>query len=201
MTPSKDIFKHLNNYFLYQNKLKNVYRHTRTEPERRESSAEHSWSAATMAWILTPYIEEEFNTKLDQLKIIKMALIHDIVEIDAGDVAAWNASAREDIVTDEHQAILALKARYQAPFSEEIYTLWMEHDALETLESKLVKGCDQLCPVIERVALNCDYKGTGVDREKLDNLVGKKVAFSQVLSHIYTHFADEMGSIGLFDNQ
>src|SRR5690606_14053669 len=114
-------------YFKYQNQLKMVLRNNQTNDGRKESSAEHSWSVAMMVWLLTPEIETEFNVKLDQLKALKMALIHDIVEIDAGDVAAWDDQGRVNVALSEHQAILNLDQKFFAGEKSEIFSLWQEH--------------------------------------------------------------------------
>ena len=75
-------------------KLKQVFRQTFiTDQSRQENSAEHSWHIALMAIILSEYIE---NPQIDVFRVVKMLLIHDLVEIDAGDICCYDDIARED---------------------------------------------------------------------------------------------------------
>lgn len=187
-------------YFQFQNKLKTVERNNRTSQGRRESSAEHSWSVAMMVWLLTDLIEKELNTKLDQTRMIKMALIHDIVEIQAGDVAAWDKVGREKIAVDEVKAIQDLSQKYFATDHSEIYELWMEHEKLETIESKLVKACDQMCPLVYRTVYYSNYQGTGIsNRKKLDQIFIKLVDFSKTTRDLYEMLVEEITNLDLFD--
>lgn len=186
-------------FFKYQNQLKMVFRANHNQDGRRESSAEHSWSVTMMAWLLTKPLAAELGMDLDQNRILKMALIHDLVEIDAGDVAAWDKSGRAAVVASEAAAITAIGQKL-AGSNEELYPLWMEHDALETVESKLVKACDQLCPLIYRLVFHNSYRGSGVDRSKLDSIFLPIVDFSQLTMEIYVALADELDQQGLFDD-
>jgi putative hydrolase of HD superfamily len=187
-------------FFKYQNQLKMVFRNNQNQEGRRESSAEHTWSVTMMAWLLTKPLEQELGVSLDQNRILKMALVHDLVEIDAGDVAAWDKSGRAAVAASEQAAIAAISEKL-AGSNEELYPLWMEHDALETIESKLVKACDQLCPLIYRVVFHNSYQGSGVDRAKLDGIFLPIVAFSQVTTELYTALAEELEQQGLFDTK
>src|SRR5689334_15290503 len=76
-------------------KLKLVFRNTITASDRKESTAEHSWSATLIVIILMSELKKEF-ADIDELKAIKLTLIHDIVEIYAGDVLAFDMAARKD---------------------------------------------------------------------------------------------------------
>ena len=72
-------------------KLKNIYRQNLVaDGSRRENDAEHSWHLAVMAFLLAEYMPEP----VDLLKVIKMVLLHDVVEIDAGDVFCYDPAAR-----------------------------------------------------------------------------------------------------------
>jgi len=188
-------------FFKYQNGLKAVLRNNGMPDGRRESSAEHSWSVAMMAWLLTDRIQAEKGVTLDQNKMLKMALVHDIVEIQAGDVAAWKSGDRQAVAPDERAAIEHIAATYFGGNQSEIYALWMEHEERQTLESKVVKACDQLCPLVYRVVFGASYHGTGVTREKLDDIFRDVVSFSSVTSELYELLAAEIAAKGLFDNQ
>lgn len=177
------------NYFKFQNRLKTVLRNNWTQDGRKESSAEHSWSVAVMVWFLTKNIEEELGIKIDQNKAIKMALIHDIVEIEAGDVAAWDKEGREQVKLGEMDAITNISNMLS---STEVHELWLEHEKRETIESKLVKACDQLCPLIYRVVFENSYEGTTMTPEKLDAIFLNIVSFSETTKILYAELVKEL---------
>src|SRR5690242_226259 len=93
------------------NKLKLVFRNTETKLGRKESTAEHSWSVSMIIIILLDELRKEFGN-FDELKAIKLALIHDIVEVYAGDVLAFDTEARKDKAKVEAEALNKLMAVY-----------------------------------------------------------------------------------------
>jgi putative hydrolase of HD superfamily len=186
-------------FFKYQNQLKVVLRTNRTSDNRRESSAEHSWSVAMMTWTLADIVATEMETQLDQTKMLKMALIHDLVEIEAGDVAAWKAEDRQAVSKHEVEAIEHIAVRYIPDQTSEMRQLWLEHEARQSLESKVVKACDQLCPLIYRLVFDNSYMNTGVTRQILDDLFLPIVSFSKVTTELYQLLADELDAKHLFD--
>jgi putative hydrolase of HD superfamily len=181
-------------YFKFQNKLKVVLRNNWTKEGRKESSAEHSWSVAMMVWLLTKSIEVEFDIIFDQNRAMKMALIHDIVEIDAGDVAAWDSEGRESVKNKEHQAIEHISTFFTSGSGTELHALWLEHDKLESIESKLVKACDQLCPLIYRLVFDNTYEGTTMTKDKLDSIFIPIVSFSATTKDLYGALSRELES-------
>src|SRR5579862_7014275 len=96
-------------FILELNKLKLVFRNTTTEPNRKESTAEHSWSVSMIVITLMNQLKNEFGD-IDELKTIKLALIHDIVEIYAGDVMAFDIEARKNKEKIEAEALKKLMA-------------------------------------------------------------------------------------------
>lgn len=93
--PAQEVipFSQLITFVMELDKLKSVYRKTRLlNNERQENSAEHSWHFAMTAMAFAPYVEDA-----DMLRILKMALLHDVVEIDARDVLVFDLAAREAI--------------------------------------------------------------------------------------------------------
>ena len=126
-------------------KAKNVFRQTHLSLNgRNENDAEHSWHMAIMAYLLREYANEE----IDIVKVMLMCLIHDIVEIDAGDTYAYDAEglktqkAREDAAKERIFSILPKEQ--QAEFTD----LFDELDEYETAESKFVQAIDNLQPLI-----------------------------------------------------
>ncbi|MEM1407639.1 MAG: HD domain-containing protein, partial [Bacteroidota bacterium] len=112
-------------------KLKYIVRKTRLfESERHENDAEHSWHLAMMALILV----EHSNERVDMLKVLKMLLIHDIVEIDAGDTFLFD-STKNHVNTDEEleaaNRIFGLLPKEQ---KEDFMAIWEEFEAGETAD-------------------------------------------------------------------
>ena len=126
-------------------KAKSVFRQTYlADGSRKENDAEHSWHLAVMAFLLGEHAQEP----VDVLKVVKMVLIHDLVEIDAGDTYAYdpsgNASKREREVAGA-QRIFHILPKDQADM---LYDLWEEFEARETPESKFAHTLDNCQPVL-----------------------------------------------------
>ena len=126
-------------------KVKNVFRQTHLSGHgRKENDAEHSWHIAVMAYLLREYA----NEKVDIAKVMLMCLIHDIVEIDAGDTYAYDTEnlktqkAREDAAKERIFSILPKEQK------EELIALFDEFEAYETPESKFAHVMDNLQPLM-----------------------------------------------------
>ena len=132
-------------FVLEIDKLKLVIRQTLlTDQSRRENSAEHSWHLAVMATLLTEYAAEP----IDLLHAIKMVLIHDIVEIDAGDTFAYDGLANADKEHREQRAAERLFALLPPEQGREFRALWDEFEARQTPESKYANALDRLQPLL-----------------------------------------------------
>lgn len=126
-------------------KEKNILRQTHLSGHgRRENDAEHAWHMAIMAYLLKEYANEE----VDIAKVMLMCLIHDIVEIDAGDTYAYDAEglktqkAREDAAKERIFSLLPNEQK------EELIALFDEFEAFETAESKFAHAMDNLQPLL-----------------------------------------------------
>lgn len=126
-------------------KLKEVLRQTRLlTVERRENSAEHSWHIALLAILLTEYASEP----VDVLRVVKMLLIHDLVEIDAGDTFAYSAEPRAEQALREGLAAQRIFGLLPADQREEFLALWEEFEAGLTAESKFANALDRFMPFL-----------------------------------------------------
>ena len=96
---------------------------------RRESDAEHSWHFALMAMLLAEYADPE---KVDCARVIRMALVHDLIEIYAGDTFAYDVQGNQDKRQRETEAADKLFALLPEDQAAEIRALWEEFDAMET---------------------------------------------------------------------
>ncbi|OKZ72766.1 MAG: hydrolase [Clostridiales bacterium 36_14] len=126
-------------------KEKNILRQTHlSEHGRRENDAEHAWHMAIMAYLF----REHSNESVDIAKVMLMCLIHDIVEIDAGDTYAYDTEglktqkAREDAAKERIYSILPEDQK------QELIALFDEFEAFETAESKFAHAMDNLQPLM-----------------------------------------------------
>lgn len=131
-------------FILEVDKVKNIMRQTYlADGKRKENDAEHSWHLALMAVLLKEYAPEE----VDLGKVVPMVLIHDLVEIDAGDTYAYDDAgaltkrAREKAAADR---IFGLLPKDQG---EWLYDLWEEFEAYETPEAKYAHMLDNSQPL------------------------------------------------------
>lgn len=111
---------------------------------RNENDAEHSWHLAVMAILLFEYSTES----VDMLRVIKMVLIHDLVEIDAGDTFCYDQKGYEDKDEREQKAAKRVFNILPAEQAEEIMSLWQEFEALSTPEARFAACLDRLQPLI-----------------------------------------------------
>jgi len=126
-------------------KLKSVLRQTAlVDGSRRENSAEHSWHIALMAVVLA----EHANAEVDLLHTLKMLLIHDTVEIDAGDTFAYDEVGALDKEEREDRAARRLFGLLPDDQRAEFYALWLEFEARKTPESRLANAMDRMMPVL-----------------------------------------------------
>ena len=133
-------------------KLKEVLRRTiLMDGSRQENAAEHSWHLAVMALLLSEYaVENDF----DLFRVIKMLLIHDIVEIDAGDTYCYDdvevakQAAREKMASERIFSILPPDQ------SEEFRRLWEEFEARKTSEAQFANALDCFQPILHNYSTN-----------------------------------------------
>jgi len=126
-------------------KLKGILRQTLlTDGSRRENSAEHSWHLALMAVLLIEYAP----VGVDLLSTIKMLLIHDLVEIDAGDTFCYDLQGNETKAEREMQAATRLFGLLPPEQGAELKEIWQEFEAQETATAKFAAALDRLQPVL-----------------------------------------------------
>lgn len=132
-------------------KEKEITRHTfLADASRRENDAEHAWHMAVMTLLLSEYANEE----IDVLKTITMLLIHDIVEIDAGDTYAYDEKGKE--TQAEREEMAAQRIFYMLPKdqAEKMISLWHEFEAQKTPEAKFARCMDNIQPMMLNDASN-----------------------------------------------
>lgn len=132
-------------FILEIDKLKTILRQTRiTSNERQENSAEHSWHLAMLALVLHEYANEPINL----FRVLKMVLVHDIVEIDAGDTFYFDPSGNGTKAAREQQAANRLFGLLPADQQDELRALWEEFEARETADAKFAAALDRVAPTL-----------------------------------------------------
>lgn len=115
---------------------------------RKENDAEHAWHMAVMAILLSEYANEE----IDVLKTVTMILIHDIVEIDAGDTYAYDEEGKATQRDRELQAACRLFGILPEDQGARLRALWDEFEAAETPEAKFARAMDNIQPLMLNAA-------------------------------------------------
>ena len=140
-----DRFKKQLDFFLEIDKVKNILRMTSiADGSRRENDAEHSWSLAIMAFLFVEYVDEN----VDLLKVIKMVLIHDLVEIYAGDTFCFDEEGMQDKEAREQASADKISDLLETDQGQELRILWEEFEACETPEAEYAAMLDRLQPLI-----------------------------------------------------
>ena len=138
-------------------KLKYIFRKTcLLNSDRNENSAEHSWHLALMAIAL----ESQAKQKVDLGRVIKMLLIHDIVEIDAGDTFLFDTQKNHENTDEELAAAKRIFGLLPEVLAQELTDLWLEFEKAQTPDAKFAKAIDRLAPMMQN-----DANGGGTWRE------------------------------------
>lgn len=111
---------------------------------RRENDAEHSWHIAVMAMLFEEYATEQVNIS----RAVKMCVVHDLIEIYAGDTFAYDAAGNADKAEREAAAADKLFAQLPNEQGAEIRSLWEEFDAMQTSDAKYAACMDRLQPFL-----------------------------------------------------
>lgn len=132
-------------FILEADKEKNILRQTHLSGRgRQENDAEHAWHMAMMIYLLQEYA----NEPIDLAKTMMMALIHDIVEIDAGDTYAYDAAGMETQAERERLAAERIFGLLPDDQRDELRGLFEEFEAGETAEAKFARTMDNLQPLM-----------------------------------------------------
>lgn len=141
----KNKFEKQMDFILEIDKAKDIFRQTYiSNGIRKENDAEHSWHIAIMAFTLSEY----FDDRIDVLKVIKMVLMHDLVEIYAGDTYCYDTLANEDKAEREMKAANKIYGILPKEQGKEYMDIWLEFEKGESEESKFANILDRIQPIL-----------------------------------------------------
>ncbi len=178
-------------FIKFSSQLRAVMRHNYATSDRVESVAEHSWHLALMCWVLHKRFEEEFGVAISQEKMMKMCLMHDLVEIETGDISVWKLEERKNKSEREDVAAQKIFSKLPDGLAEEMLSLWHEFEKAETLESKIVRGVDRLSGVLMRLLTGQGWSDVGGEVQKIDQIQLPRIGFSEVLKSLYESIKKE----------
>lgn len=131
-------------FLMELDKLKCVYRKTELlDSSRNENTAEHSWHFAMAVMSFAPYVKG-----IDTTRVLKMALLHDVVEIDAGDVMVYDIAAREAIHEQEVKAANRIFGLLPEPQQSQFLALWQEYEAGKSQDAQFANVIDRIMPIL-----------------------------------------------------
>lgn len=169
-------------------KLKLVERRTKIIGHgRAENSAEHSWHFAVAAMSLAPFAPEDVSIA----RVIQMALLHDIVEIDVGDVLVYDLAAREAVAEQEAAAAVRLFGLLPPPQNAEFLSLWQEYEAGTTADARFAGALDRILPILQNLHNEGQsWRENNISLEQVlsrNALVGESwpELWQHVVSHLY----------------
>ncbi len=170
-------------------KLKFELRHSFTSNGRQESVAEHTWRMSLMAVLIEPLLKK----KVDMTRLLKMIIIHDLVEAEAKDISALDVLRNPEIklekIENEKQAIENLRSMLQSTNGQEIYDLFYEFENKKTYESKVANALDKL--EVQLQHNHADFSTWEEIEYEMTYMMDKHVEFDSTLFELKTQIENE----------
>ena len=166
-------------FLVEMDKMKNIYRQTRVlHEDRAENDAEHAWHLAMLAIVLYEYANEPVDLKT----VLKTVLIHDIVEIDAGDTYAYDAAGNATKAEREQKAADRLFGMLPVDQGKEMRALWDAFEAGSTPEARFANSLDRIQPLMLNYCKHSEsWRTHGTRREQVEKRIRPIFEGSQVL--------------------
>lgn len=150
--------------------------------KRKESDAEHSWHMAMFLMLF----EKDLKEEADFSKIMKLILMHDLVEIYSGDTFAYDSEAKKTKNERESKAAEKLFSQLPEDLEKEFKELFEEYEKLETKESQIVKAIDKLQPILKNILTDgWSWKEFNIKYEDIDDYKRKHVEKNALMLKIY----------------
>ena len=170
-------------------RLKFELRHSYTSSGRQESVAEHTWRMSLMAVLIEPLLKQ----KVDTARLLKMIILHDLVEAEATDISALDVLRNPEIriykVEKEKQAIENLRLALKETNGQEIYELFYEFENKETYESKVANALDKL--EVQLQHNHADFSTWEEIEYDMCYMMDKYVLFDETLFELKTQIEDD----------
>ena len=173
-------------------KLKDIHRKTKPVGlERFENSAEHSWHVCLSALVLKEYANEKINID----RVIKMLLIHDLGEIDAGDTIIYKSETQENKESEE-DGVKRLLGYLPVESQAEYMSLWHEFESGETSDSKYARAIDRIPPLLHNLhGDGHSWNHHGISKDKIISVnsrikEGSKTVWDVIESRLTEAFAN-----------
>lgn len=182
-------------FILEIDRLKGVLRRSLLlESKRRENSAEHSWHLAMMALVLAEHADES----VDLLHTLKLLLIHDVVEIDAGDTYAYDDDSHEGKIDRERAAALRIFGLLPHDQAAEMTALWEEYEAQQTPEARFALALDRLMPFFHNYHTGgITWRENRVTRAQVEDRMAPVGQGSQALGDVVDAIVEQANESGL----
>ncbi len=169
-------------------RLKFELRHSYTSSGRQESVAEHCWRMSLMAVLIEPLLKQKINTA----RLLKMIIIHDLVEAEAKDISALDVLRDPGIkahkIEKEKQAILNLRSNLQETNGQEIFELFYEFENKETYEAKVANALDKL--EVQLQHNHADFSTWEEIEYDMSYMMDKHVLFDETLFELKKQIED-----------
>jgi putative hydrolases of HD superfamily len=152
-------------FLLEADKLKTVFRRNLiADGSRTENDAEHSWTFALAAVLFA----ETAREPVDLLKVVRIALIHDVVEVDAGDTFIYDEAAKQGQREREERAAQRLFGLLPEDQARELLALWHEFEEGQTKEARFARAIDRLAAVVlNHASQGRSWRRHGVTKERI----------------------------------
>jgi putative hydrolase of HD superfamily len=183
------------NFLVEIDKLKTVSRraYLAADPGRRENSAEHSWHTGMMALVLSEYAQEP----VDLARLIRMLLIHDIIEIDAGDTVMYDKQGASDKAERERRGAKRIFGLLPDNQRDELSRLWGEFENGITPEAKFARALDMLMPLLHNFHTQGKrWKEDGITFEQVSTLYQRTQEGCPRLREFALSLIDECVNLG-----
>jgi len=170
-------------------RLKFELRHSYTSSGRQESVAEHTWRMSLMAVLIEPILKQ----KVDTARLLKMIIIHDLVEAEAGDVSALDVLRNPEIkitkIENEKRAIENIRQALAETNGQEIYDLFYEFEEKQTYEAKVANALDKL--EVQLQHNHADFSTWEEIEYDMSYMMDKHVLFDPTLFELKTQIEKE----------
>ena len=186
-------------FMLELDKMKNLYRQTYVlHEDRKENDAEHSWHLAIMTFLLAEYS----NLPVDTAHVMKMVLLHDVVEIDAGDTYCYDAEGNQSKAERELKAAERIFGLLPDDQRDEFRALWDEFEANSTPDAKFANLLDHLQPLMLNYTKGgISWKEHGIFKDQVEKRNTCAKDASQELAGLIQSIIDDAAEQGMLQTR